>query len=105
MARLVPRDGYVKQTDINSQAGVTRYTAGRDGLYKVENPTHIKALKAEGFTEEALTKYTPGDRDRGYTCAECGFGSWFRKCSKCGHVDESTPPTDGEIEYGNSDNT
>jgi DNA-directed RNA polymerase subunit RPC12/RpoP len=96
MARLVPRDGYVKQTEINSQSGKVTYRADSQGMYKVEDPKHIKALKSEGFTEEALTKYSPGDTGRGYTCTQCGFGSWFRKCSRCGHEYDSTPQTDGD---------
>jgi len=96
MARLTPRDGFVKETDIKSQSGRTRYRADRSGLYSVENPKHIKALKAEGFTEENLARYEQGDAQRGYTCTQCGFGSWFRLCSRCGHEYDSTPKTDGD---------
>jgi DNA-directed RNA polymerase subunit RPC12/RpoP len=103
MARLVPRDGYVKQTEINSQSGKVTYSADRQGLYSVDNPNHIRALKAEGFIEESLNPYTPGDTGRGYTCTQCGFGSWFRKCSRCGN-ETPDPQTDGEIEYGDSGN-
>jgi len=95
MAKLTPRDGYVKTTDINSQSGVKTYRAGSDGRYEVNNPAHIKALKAEGFTEANLALYESGDGERGYTCTECGFGSWFRKCSRCGH-ESSAPKTDGD---------
>lgn len=103
MTRLVGPDGYVKQTDIKSQSGTVRYKAGKNGLYKVENPTHVAALKAQGFSEETLAKYSPGDTGRGYNCTECGFGSWFRKCSRCGH-ESAEIKTDGDIEYDNSDN-
>ena len=30
-----------------------------------------------------------------YTCMECGFGSWFAKCSRCG-TDNSKTLRDGE---------
>lgn len=102
MARLVPRDGHVKETNIKGQSGVTRYRADKSGLYEVTNKTHIKALKDQGFVEASLNAYNPGDRQRGYTCTQCGFGSWFRKCSRCGHEYESTPSTDGDIEYDNT---
>jgi DNA-directed RNA polymerase subunit RPC12/RpoP len=96
MARLVPRDGFVKETNIKTQAGVARYKADRAGLYSVNDPGHIRALKAEGFVEENLARFSAGDTERGYTCTECGFGSWFRKCSRCGHEYDATPRTDGD---------
>lgn len=104
MARLVPRDGFVKETNVKSQSGVRRYKADKSGLYEVNNASDIRALKDQGFTEASLNTYQPGDRQRGYTCTQCGFGSWFRKCSRCGHTDESTPRTDGDIEYDDSSN-
>jgi hypothetical protein len=102
MARLVPRDGYVKETNIKSQSGVRRYKADKSGMYEVSNPGDIKALKSQGFVEENLSRPSAGNSARGYTCTQCGFGSWFRKCSRCGSVNESTPRTDGDIEYDNT---
>ena len=96
MAKLVAPTGKISQTEINTQRGKVRYTAGRDGLYKVDNPTHIKAMKSEGFIEESLMKPDSKDAQRGYTCIECGFGSWFRKCSRCGHENNSDIKTDGD---------
>ena len=95
MARLVPRDGFVKETNVKSQSGIRRCQAGKDGMYNVSNASDIKALKKEGFTEASLSTYTTGDSDRGYTCTECGFGSWFKLCSRCGH-DQADPKTDGD---------
>ena len=100
MARLVPRDGFVKETNIKSQSGVRRYKADKAGMYTVSNPRDIQALKDQGFTEENLARHSAGDSARGYTCTQCGFGSWFGKCSRCGETNESTPRTDGDIEYG-----
>ena len=51
MARLVPRDGYVKETNIKSQSGVRRYKADKSGLYEVSNANDIRALKDQGFVE------------------------------------------------------
>ena len=101
MARLIPRDGFVKETNIKSQSGVRRYKADKSGLYEVTNKNDIQALKDQGFTEASLNAYNPGDVSRGYTCTQCGFGSWFKLCSRCGHINDSAPNTDGDIEYGN----
>jgi hypothetical protein len=95
MARLVPRDGYAKEVEIKRQSGTKVLRAGKDGLYRTENPKDIAALKAEGFTEGNLALQTDGDSQRGYNCMNCGFGSWFRKCSRCGH-ESSAPKTDGD---------
>jgi hypothetical protein len=95
MSRLVPRDGFAKEVEIKRQSGSKLIRAEKSGMYSVENPTDIKALKAEGFTEGNLALHTTGDGERGYTCSKCGFGSWFRICSRCNH--ESTDPkTDGD---------
>ena len=90
MGKYVAPDKGVKETVI----GGAKYNPDRGGLYNVENPRHAKAMKAEGFFEASLMGATT-DRQLGYTCAECGFGSWFRKCSRCGH-ESSTPNRDGE---------
>ena len=95
MARLVPRDGHARETEINTQSGRKVYRADRSGMYSVNDPKHIKAMKAEGYTEENLARPVQGDGDRGYNCFNCGFASWFRKCSRCGH-ESSAPRTDGD---------
>jgi len=64
-------------------------------MYEVNNANDIKTLKAEGFTEANLSTYSTGDANRGYTCIECGFGSWFKLCSRCGY-ETATPKTDGD---------
>lgn len=90
MGRFVAPDKGVKETVI----GGAKYNPDRGGIYNVENPRHAKAMKAEGFFEASLMGATT-DRQLGYTCAECGFGSWFRKCSRCGH-ESAAPSRDGE---------
>jgi hypothetical protein len=96
MARLVPRDGFAKEIDIKRQSGTKRLRADRNGLFSVENPKDIKALKAEGFTEGNLALHTDGDTQRGYNCVNCGFGSWFKLCSRCGHNNDNGTPKDGD---------
>ena len=95
MARLVPRDGFAREVEIKRQSGSKLLRAQKGGLYSVDNPKDIAALKAEGFTEGNLALHTTGDNERGYTCQECGFGSWFKLCSRCGH-EATDPQTDGE---------
>ena len=95
MARLVPRDGFAKEVEIKRQSGSKVLRADRTGLYRAENPRDIAALKAEGFTEGNLALHTTGDNERGYNCSKCGFGSWFKLCSRCGH-EAVDPQTDGE---------
>jgi hypothetical protein len=57
-----------------------RYTS-RDGIYSVVD-SDVAALKNEGFTEKSLTGTT--ERGAGRVCTQCGFGSWFVTCSRCG---------------------
>ena len=95
MSKLTPRDGFVSSTEINSQRGKTVYRVDKTGKYNVDNPAHVKALKSQGFTESNLAVFTTGDTQRGYTCTACGFGSWFVKCSRCGHESDAIK-TDGD---------
>lgn len=90
MGRYVAPDKGVKETVIGGKT----YNPDRGGIYNVENPRHAKAMKAEGFFEASLMGATTNGQ-LGYTCAECGFGSWFRKCSRCGH-ENTAPNRDGE---------
>ena len=101
MTRMSGPDGFVKQTDIKSQSGKVRYTAGKDGIYNVNNPAHVKALKESGFTEALIPGQASSTAGLGYTCSQCGFGSWFIKCSRCGH-EITDIHRDGEIENGSS---
>lgn len=82
MAReLLAPTGSEKQVDVRLDGGVTRRYSGRDGIYSVVD-SDVAALKSEGFTEKSLSGTTrSGD---GFRCEACGFGSWFRTCSRCG---------------------
>lgn len=91
MGRWVAPDKGVKETVIGNQT----YRPDQGGIYNVESISAQRAMKAEGFFEAALNPYNGGDAQRGFTCVECGFGSWFRKCSRCGH-ENGTPERDGE---------
>ena len=57
-----------------------RYTA-RDGIYDMA-PRDARALiKAGGFMPSLAG--TTSERT-GYRCPDCSFGSFFRRCSRCG---------------------
>lgn len=93
MTKIIPPDRGVKETVIGGKS----YYQSRQGSFEITNPKHIKAMKAEGFFEASLMGATTNG-SLGYTCSECGFGSWFRKCSRCGHEQDmdTNPPRDGE---------
>ena len=95
MSKFVAPDKGVKETVIG---GRSYYADGKTGLYNVTNKAHQKAMKAEGFIEASIMGATLNSEHLGYTCTACGFGSWFRKCSRCGHEQsaENNPPRDGE---------
>ena len=92
MTKYVAPDRGVKETVIG---GKSYYADNKTGLYNVENASHARAMEAEGYFPASLMGATT-DSGVGYTCSECGFGSWFRKCSRCGHENNSKPPRDGE---------
>jgi DNA-directed RNA polymerase subunit RPC12/RpoP len=92
MTRIIAPDKGVKQTEIGNRT----YTVNRQGVSEVNNSAHVKAMKAEGYFEASLNPYNAGDQERGYTCTECGFGSWFMKCGRCGHENIKAIRTDGD---------
>jgi hypothetical protein len=93
MTKLVGPQG-LRGVDIQTPRGVRKYNQNKKGMVEVSNARDAKALKAEGFFEASLMG-TTNDSSLGFVCVECGFGSWFRKCSRCGH-ENGTPARDGE---------
>ena len=85
MSRYVAPDKGVRETVIGNKT----YQPDKGGIYNVENASHGRAMKAEGYFEASLNPYAGGDNKRGFTCVECGFNGWFRKCGRCGHESES----------------
>jgi hypothetical protein len=80
--KMIAPDKGVRQTEI----GGTRYDVNKQGVYEVDNNQHVQAMKREGFIEGSLMGATIGKK--GFNCKNCGFGSWFRKCSRCGMENE-----------------
>lgn len=96
MARLVASDKGARGVDIKTERGVYRYNPDKKGIINVENPKHAAQMKSEGFFEASLMGPATNGSALGFTCSECGFGSWFRKCSRCGHENKSPIPKDGD---------
>lgn len=93
MTKLVGPQG-LRGVDITTSRGVRKYNQNKKGMVEVSNAKDAKALKSEGFFEASLMG-TTNDMSLGYNCNECGFGSWFKKCGRCGH-ESNTPSRDGE---------
>lgn len=76
MKVVAPAKGCVEVDGLSGR----RYRA-RDGIYDMA-PRDAKALvKAGGFLP-SLAGTTR--RGIGYVCGSCGFGSYVRRCSRCG---------------------
>jgi hypothetical protein len=50
---------------------------------RVDDASAAEPLVEPGGFSHAGLNTTVG-RDQGYRCADCGFRSWFKKCSRCG---------------------
>lgn len=84
LKRLIAPSDQMREVEI---AGVrtgrsTVYKWQKDGTVHVRSAEHERLLKQAGFTEAGLTRATMSSG--GFICSECGFHSWFRKCSRCG---------------------
>jgi hypothetical protein len=88
MSRLIAPDGGLKGVDISTPRGTKKYNVDKRGGITVENPSHAAKMKDEGFFEASLMGPTTNSAAIGYTCNECGFGSWFIKCGRCGHEND-----------------
>lgn len=89
--RMIAPDKRVAETVVGNRS----YKPNRSGVYTVSD-RDAKAMKAEGFFEASLMGATTNNENLGYTCTGCGFGSWFKKCSRCGHDNGSGINTDGD---------
>jgi len=96
VSRLIASDGGVKGVDIQTERGTRSYNPDRKGVIHVDNPKHARQMKSEGFFEASLMGPTTNNDSLGYTCVDCGFGSWFKKCSRCGHDMSADVKTDGD---------
>lgn len=79
--RLAMPDSKCVSVDVPTPYGKVRYQPDRSGSVEVDNPQHARWLiqGADCFRASGQTAARPG----GYPC-ECGFASFFRRCSRCG---------------------
>jgi hypothetical protein len=84
--KLVPENPGNKEVVVETPTTKKRYKANRGGIYEVENKNHAKQMLDNGFIMASLmgTK----NNHLGFICKNCGFGSWFKTCSRCGTENE-----------------
>ena len=87
MSKLVGPKG-LRGVDVQTTRGVRKYNQNKKGIIEVNNSKDAKALKSEGFFEASLMGPTTNSANIGFTCTQCGFGSWFMKCGRCGHEND-----------------
>jgi hypothetical protein len=66
---------------VDAPSGI-RYTAGSGGGLFETAPRDAKAIVAAGGAIASLAG--TARRGTGYRCAACGFGSYLRRCGRCG---------------------
>jgi hypothetical protein len=87
MAKLIAPDNKLTAVDIKAPNGSKKeLKVNRDGSFTVPDGAISKKLKAEGFISANLMGASTSHL--GFDCKNCGFGSWFAKCSRCGYDNE-----------------
>lgn len=84
MGKMIPPQG-LKEVAVKTERGTKVYRADRSGLINVDNPKHAAQMKAEGLGVASAGGVADTE---GFPCSQCGFGSYFKKCSRCGHENE-----------------
>jgi hypothetical protein len=82
MAKIIGPKG-MRQLGVTTKNGERVLNAGKDGMFTVNDPKLIRQLKKEGLGEASASGVISAE---GYPCKACGFGSFFKKCSKCGEI-------------------
>lgn len=80
MSKIMGPKG-MRELSVQTERGERVLRAGKDGMFNVSDPKLIKKLKKEGLGEASASGVTTA---AGYPCKKCGFGSFFKKCSRCG---------------------
>lgn len=73
----------MRELSVQTSRGEKVLKAGKDGLFEVNNPKLAKKLKAEGLGVASTGGVA---HTNGFPCKKCGFGSFFKKCGKCGEI-------------------
>jgi hypothetical protein len=84
MGKMIPPQG-LREVAVKTERGTKVYRADRSGLINVDNPKHAAQMKAEGLGVASAGGVADTE---GFPCSQCGFGSYFKKCSRCGHENE-----------------
>lgn len=74
----------MRELSVKTKNGERVLRAGKDGMFNVSDPKLLKKLKAEGLGEASASGAMA--HVSGFTCKKCGFGSFFKQCSKCGEI-------------------
>ena len=85
MAKWIAPQG-VKEVAVRTESGTKVYRQDKSGGFNVENPKHARQMKEEGFFQANAMGVIR--HDIGFPCKNCGFGSLFKKCSRCGTENE-----------------
>lgn len=83
MSKIIGPKG-MRELSVKTKNGERVLRAGKDGMFNVSDPKLVKKLKAEGLGEASASGAY--NNAVGYTCQKCGFGSFFKQCSKCGEI-------------------
>ena len=84
MSKIMGPKG-MRELSVQTQHGERVLKAGKDGMFNVTDPKLVKKLKAEGLGEASAGGVA---NTKGFPCKACGFGSFFKKCSKCGEIND-----------------
>lgn len=84
MTRFVAPKG-MKELGVDTPRGTKVLKRDKDGTFHVSDPKLAKKLKQEGLGVAGVAPVTSLE-GVGYNCKKCGFGSYFKKCSRCGEI-------------------
>jgi hypothetical protein len=82
MSKLIGPKG-MRELSVKTKDGERVLKAGKDGMFNVSDPKLARQLKKEGLGLASTGGVAHTD---GFPCKKCGFGSFFKKCSKCGEI-------------------
>ena len=85
MTKMIPPKG-MTSVSINTPQGKKSKFVGKDGLLSINDPKLVKQLQKEGLGVASASGVIKNSSAVGYNCSKCGFGSFFKKCSKCGEI-------------------
>jgi hypothetical protein len=76
--RVVPQADNCREIEVGGKI----YKRHRNGLFDMPERAARYTVALEGGQWPALSGVAR--RSEGFVCQSCGFGSWFRTCSRCG---------------------